>query len=1197
MYQRVSDSTVVGAPTSLRASIQAAGATVAASFKYVWADLGRNKRTFIIAVTTVALVVGFVALLQNSIARSPIIFLKLAENSIGEADLILEPAGSDVISNFASSSSHSSSLKQASPDPPEGTPPPNNSTGTGPNGTLPDTNSTANSTNSSSSTKASLSIAYGLNCTYVQQALAPMVGTVITGATPRWLMLGKATSNYVNVNASMFILAIDSKQEELMGLGRAWTHRALGQQEAHVSASLLYQLGLTANAGDRIRLTIPIGEFLSAGGGGSALNDDSVLRQQAEIAFRNQVHSRNFSGQITQGQMAALLGLPSPPSGSDTPINVTIVGSQVPDSLIDQLFDLYFERFFQALLTIVRDGFEAEFNVVDAVESPHGKWSSSLGNVAVVESKYLMKLVSTLLPENRAMAAAILGTLGIPQEQVTDVENYPINEHAMQIIVQKHDRIASYMGSYPEAKKAIIEWTNAVSLGIGLDFQASFQAELIVTLSVTQYLRIFMDQIFTSVSVILIGLGATLIYSLLIADINEKTFEYGMLRALGLHNRSLIVILTVQALFYCIPGILVGLLGAFIVFSPLAVVLANFGDLSPDYSFDSMAIVVAVLLGFFLPIVANILPIQRVLSRTLRDALDIFFTGESTTVSFLKLGDTSINFSGVQTVASLVMVVLGFLVYYVIPWAFVNNRTGLFLGILNWILLGMVFGCIVLSTLVQPALERLVVFCSMWGQERARLSDLVKKSLSGHRVRNRKTALMFTVALSFCIFAGAMFALQTRALNANIELLVGAPIVVFAPSSKYPLDETAFREQMAVELNNPEAALGHQTRVQGYSFVTWPMGSVYFSDYAQLIEQPLVAYGVERNVLASAFPKFYQPTRWTDQFDYSLEPTYSKPDLIISLYDNVREQRLPDETYLNGSLVIPTSIVSWPIPVTDEPPAFDSYSADFYTDYLDVVVSEALQPAFQLTPDYPTTLWHAGNFFLGKIRGMVSKFPGFYFSSYSALSYGSPLLVSLDSFVRLRGNPNPNRTSLDFQRLLLRTRSDLTEKERAAVINGLRSCYKDSFTQVIDTVELLEGTEQASSLILVFFNVITLVAILMCFFSLWLSFIANVNENAWEFGVLRAIGLSSLQVVRIYLYEAFALILSAVIISTIIGFAIAATLTLQFDIFSEMAFEFTFPSFLFFSVCTLSIAVAFLGSWMAAQELRKKPIAAALKGL
>ncbi len=37
---------------------------------------------------------------------------------------------------------------------------------------------------------------------------------------------------------------------------------------------------------------------------------------------------------------------------------------------------------------------------------------------------------------------------------------------------------------------------------------------------------------------------------------------------------------------------------------------------------------------------------------------------------------------------------------------------------------------------------------------------------------------------------------------------------------------------------------------------------------------------------------------------------------------------------------------------------------------------------------------------------------------------------------------------------------------------------------------------------------VTTVAMLLCFFVLWISFTSNVSENSWEFGVLRAIGLN-----------------------------------------------------------------------------------------
>jgi ABC-type lipoprotein release transport system permease subunit len=61
------------------------------------------------------------------------------------------------------------------------------------------------------------------------------------------------------------------------------------------------------------------------------------------------------------------------------------------------------------------------------------------------------------------------------------------------------------------------------------------------------------------------------------------------------------------------------------------------------------------------------------------------------------------------------------------------------------------------------------------------------------------------------------------------------------------------------------------------------------------------------------------------------------------------------------------------------------------------------------------------------------------------------------------------------------------------------------------------------------------IAVILCFFVLWLSFIANVKENSWEFGVLRAVGLNVSKVIRMYIYEAICIILSAVVIGTTIG--------------------------------------------------------------
>lgn len=99
--------------------------------------------------------------------------------------------------------------------------------------------------------------------------------------------------------------------------------------------------------------------------------------------------------------------------------------------------------------------------------------------------------------------------------------------------------------------------------------------------------------------------------------------------------------------------------------------------------------------------------------------------------------------------------------------------------------------------------------------------------------------------------------------------------------------------------------------------------------------------------------------------------------------------------------------------------------------------------------------------------------------------------------------------------------------------------------QVTDTIHYLELTRKTVTLLMAFFYIVAIVACLLCFFMLFTTFEANVRDNLWEFGVLRALGVSSGQLLRIFVYEAIAMILAAIFLGTVIGLAIAITLTLQ----------------------------------------------------
>jgi len=196
--------------------------------------------------------------------------------------------------------------------------------------------------------------------------------------------------------------------------------------------------------------------------------------------------------------------------------------------------------------------------------------------------------------------------------------------------------------------------------------------------------------------------------------------------------------------------------------------------------------------------------------------------------------------------------------------------------------------------------------------------------------------------------------------------------------------------------------------------------------------------------------------------------------------------------------------------------------------------------------------------------------------------------------IRQTNDPQSNQVP-EASRLMIKMKEPAPEAQRQGIINGLRNCIYDDSIFIFDTQDLLNSSQVAVRLLMMFFYFVSFIASILCFFGLWLSFNANVRENSWEFGVLRALGLSARQAIRIYVYEALAVVLSAVILGTFIGTFIATTLTLQSDLFSEMGFSFNFPYPLFSLVLVICFVIAILGSYLPASALRHKEIAIALK--
>jgi len=273
-----------------------------------------------------------------------------------------------------------------------------------------------------------------------------------------------------------------------------------------------------------------------------------------------------------------------------------------------------------------------------------------------------------------------------------------------------------------------------------------------------------------------------------------------------------------------------------------------------------------------------------------------------------------------------------------------------------------------------------------------------------------------------------------------------------------------------------------------------------------------------------------------------------------------------------------------------------------YEESMTVIISESLRKAMSTDTATLMTLSLSSNEsdknILVKPRAMLMKAPALFgeFSAQGVRQWGTGCMVNLADYEKLvNDSVGAGKDTVRFQKLLVRFVDDATKEERAELVNGLRTFILNFRTGLTDLTTLLETVAVVYDMIILYMNVISLVAMTLCFFILWVSFKANIRENAWEFGVLRSVGVDETSMWQIYVLEAMALTCAALFVGILIGCGLAITLTLQLNMFVEMPFQFLFPTSIVVSVTLCCLGLAYYGSKWPAMVLCKAKIATVLR--
>jgi len=199
-------------------------------------------------------------------------------------------------------------------------------------------------------------------------------------------------------------------------------------------------------------------------------------------------------------------------------------------------------------------------------------------------------------------------------------------------------------------------------------------------------------------------------------------------------------------------------------------------------------------------------------------------------------------------------------------------------------------------------------------------------------------------------------------------------------------------------------------------------------------------------------------------------------------------------------------------------------------------------------------------------------------------------------FGELLGNSNNGSKK---ESLLIKLRGDTEEKLRsnALIVEGsLYSSVEDELV-VMNALELADSVSSISTSLNAYSTIIGIVSIVLCFVMLWTTVAANVSEGKWELAVMRSIGFTKLQIIRLHVYENLLQVFTSTILGTASGVLISLTLALQYSIFQERPPTVPFPWALFFLLVGLSLLTAIIAPAVIVSNTYAKGIAATLRSI
>eukprot|EP00756_Hemistasia_phaeocysticola_P014897 Hpha_TRINITY_DN15370_c3_g4::TRINITY_DN15370_c3_g4_i1::g.87410::m.87410 len=739
------------------------------------------------------------------------------------------------------------------------------------------------------------------------------------------------------------------------------------------------------------------------------------------------------------------------------------------------------------------------------------------------------------------------------KSQVADADVYTYVTE-INLNVPPTERMALYNSNdYDQVQLRFVDFAGQLVYSIGFN-QVSPTAGILEFMYESRFFSLFLGLLISLVILVLTALSILLIYSLLMINVETRTFELGVLRMVGMKRAELVQLVLTQAFFYALPAWIFGLIIGQVIWGMIKQMLQQTLTMELQSQLDPAAVGMATLLGMAIPLLSSVAPIQSALGLNLQDALDTRHSKvKAVEYSFERAEGTTFTLAPV--VLGTALSVFGFLIYYLFPYALLSLSLSLLFYIFFGILLSLLFGLVLLSLNVEHLLEMCLTFIFFFWENRA-IRTVVVKNLVAHRRRNRKTTMMYAVSLAFIIWISVMWELQTRSVRYRFQQQMGGELDVTPGRGRLTAARAAVVE---------EAYLRHPELVKDWGWVT-----ANIQDVAKVEDEMIHSLGrfqlFPRAKVRGVTPNLLEGLADLSFLNVKDSNASHAGSLSEQLYNSWSYNRVIMGTFYNdamglGKVGSGTSFVQVTTLKED----------DDEIDYLS-----------ELSP-----------------LAVLNSGPCYAFSQFPS-RLKQDLFINIPTWISLTQGEVVGMDAVWYEKSPVKLADGWTDE----MVDDLRVTMAEllrAHDMPSDAVEINDITTQtkairtATLILNIFFYIVTFITLSMCFFSLTASMYTNIHEQSKEIGILRSLGLRICATKRLYVWEAFILVVAASVLGFGSGTLVAWTMTLQRQLFLQFPLQFAFPWGLFLFVVVMALIFAILASYGPTTRLLKRSVVSILR--